>query len=310
MAEPKVHAVTGAYGYSGKYIAQRLLDAGHTVIAITNSLSRPNPFGDQVRAFPFDFDQPNLLADHLRGVSVLYNTYWVRFNHPQFQQADAVRNTLALFQAAKRSGVERIVHISITNPSEDSPLEYFREKAILEKALIETGLPYAILRPAILFGKEDILVNNIAWTLRRLPVFGVFGSGRYRVQPIYVDDLAALAVEQGTSRENTTINAIGPETFTYRELVATIGQLIGRRRPIVSVPPAFGYAAACIVGALVGNVVITRDEIRGLMAGLLCVDAPPAGQTALTVWTKEHAGTLGQRYASELARRKDRAAAY
>ena len=161
-----------------------------------------------------------------------------------------------------------------------------------------------------MFGKEDILINNIAWALRRLPVFGVFGDGRYRLQPIYVDDLAALAIEQGQSRENVTINAIGPETFTYRELVATIGRLIGRPRPIVSVPPWLGYTAGRLLGALVGDVVVTKDEIEGLMADLLYVDAPPAGRTVLSDWARLHADTLGRRYSSELARRKDLVSAY
>jgi uncharacterized protein YbjT (DUF2867 family) len=305
-----IHAVTGAYGYSGKYIAQRLLEAGENVVTLTNSLARQNPFGDRVKALPFDFDRPDRLSEHLRGVYVLYNTYWVRFNHRLFKHADAVRNTLALFQAAKRAGVERIVHVSITNPSLDSPLEYFRGKAVLEKALIESGISYAVLRPAVLFGKEDILVNNIAWALRRLPVFGVFGDGRYRLQPIHVDDLAALAVQQGQGRENKIINAIGPETFRYRDLVAMIGRIIGKPRPILSVPPWFGYAVGRMLGALVGDVVITKDEIEGLMADLLYVDAPPTGCTALSDWAIQHADRLGRRYTSELARRKDRTAAY
>ncbi len=192
------HAVTGAFGYSGKYIAKRLLDKGHEVITLTNSMARANPFGEKViKAYPFNFDKPAELAASLRGVSVLYNTYWVRFNHKLFRHTDAVKNTLVLFDAAKAAGVERIVHISITNPSEDSPLEYFSGKAQLEKALIDSGISYAILRPTVLFGKEDILINNIAWSLRHLPVFGVFGDGQYRLQPIYVDDLAELAVRYG-----------------------------------------------------------------------------------------------------------------
>ncbi len=310
MPDSTIHAVTGAYGFSGKYIAQRLLYAGETVVTLTNSLTRQNPFGDRIRAFPFDFDQPDRIAEHLQGVAVLYNTYWVRFNHRLFKHADAVRNTLALFRAAKQAGVQRIIHVSITNPSLDSPLEYFRGKAVLEKALAESGISYCILRPAVLFGKEDILINNIAWALRRLPVFGVFGDGRYRLQPIYVDDLAALAIQQGKSRENVTINAIGPETFTYRELAAAIGRIIGKRRPIVSVPPWLGYAVGRMLGALVGDVVITKDEIEGLMADLLYVDAPPAGPTVLSDWARQHADTLGRSYASELARRKDLVAAY
>jgi NADH dehydrogenase len=310
MAESAIHAVTGAYGYSGKYIAQRLLDAGHTVLTLTNSTSRANPFGDRIKAFPFDFDQPGLLARHLHGVSVLYNTYWVRFNHRLFRHADAVQNTLTLFEAARKAGVQRIVHVSITNPSEETPLEYFRGKAILEKALIESGISYAILRPTVLFGKEDVLINNIAWVLRHLPVFGVFGDGRYRLQPIYVDDLAGLAVEQGRGRGNVIVNAIGPETFTYRELAAKIGELIGKRRPILSVPSWLGYAVGRVLGTLVGDVVVTKDEIEGLMADLLYVDASPTGTTVLTEWVKQHAGTLGRKYTSELTRRKDRTSAY
>ncbi len=314
----QLHIVTGAFGYSGKYIAARLLDTGQRVRTITHSLNRANPFGCQVEAFPFNFDDPAKLTDTLRGASVLYNTYWVRFNYrtgesetrPNFTHADAVANTLVLFDAAKRAGVERIVHVSITNPSEDSDLEYFRGKARLERALIESGLSYAILRPTVLFGKEDILINNIAWTLRRLPVFGVFGDGNYRLQPIYVDDLAALAVEQGTSRENRIIDAIGPETFTYRELVQTIGAITGTPRPIISVPPWLGYLAGWAIGKIVGDVTITRDEIAGLMRGLLYTDSPPAGQTKLTDWVRQHSAELGKRYASELARRVNRSAAY
>ena len=309
MSPQPLHAVTGAYGYSGKYIAMRLLDEGQTVITLTNSPSRANPFGERIKAFPYNFDQPDRLAERLRGVTVLYNTYWVRFNHRLFKHADAVQNTLALFAAAKRAGVERIVHVSITNPSFDSPLEYFRGKALLEKALIDSGVSHAILRPAVLFGKEDILINNIAWVLRRLPVFGLFGDGRYRLQPIYVDDLAALAVAQGKSREDVIVNAIGPETFAYRDLVQRIGEAIGKRRPVVSTPPWFGYAVGRLLGALVGDVLITREEIEGLMAELLYVNTPPAGTTALTEWAEEHADSLGRQYASELARR-DRTAAH
>jgi NADH dehydrogenase len=310
MARSQVDAVTGAFGYSGKYIARRLLQQGHQVRTLTNSPRRRNPFGDAVAVHPFDFDDPRRLRLSLEGVAVLYNTYWVRFNHKTFTHAAAVRNTTRLFNAARAAGVERIVHVSITNPSEDSPLEYFRGKATLERALRECGVSYCILRPAVLFGKEDILVNNIAWMLRTFPVFGLFGRGEYRLQPIYVDDLARLAVEHGATRENRVIDAIGPETFTYRGLVEQIGRTIGKPRPIIPLPPAVALMVAMIVGAMVRDVVITRQEIQGLMAGLLCVDSPPTGRIRLTDWAAEHAASLGRRYASELARRRDRVSDY
>ncbi|MHC4514299.1 MAG: SDR family oxidoreductase [Planctomycetota bacterium] len=310
MSRQETHTVTGAFGYSGRYIAKRLLEAGHRVNTLTNSMDRKNPFDGTVAAFPYCFDAPDELTRTLQGTTVLYNTYWVRFNHRDFRHDDALQNTLTLFAAAKAAGVQRVVHVSITNPSEDSPLEYFAGKAQLERALRESGLSHAILRPTVLFGKEDILINNIAWALRTYPVFAVFGDGAYRVQPIYVDDLARLAVEQGSSTDNCTIDAIGPETFTYRRLVETIAAVIGVNPRIISTPPFLGYVAGVFMGWRVGDVVITRQEIEGLMAGLLATDSPPTGHTRLTDWAREHKDELGQRYASELARRRNRMEEY
>lgn len=310
MSAKIIQAVTGAFGYSGKYIAARLLAQGHPVITLTNSTKRANPFGGQVRAIPFNFEDPSALERSLENVEVLYNTYWVRFNHKLFRHQDAVQNTLTLFKAARKAGVQRIVHVSITNPSETSSLEYFRGKAVLEKALVDSGISYAILRPTVIFGKEDILINNIAWAVRHLPVFGVFGNGQYRLQPIFVEDLADLAVHHGNGRENQVIDAIGPETYTYRELVQTIGRTIGVRCPVVSMPPRLGWLAGQMLGWLTKDVVITQEEIEGLMADLLHTQSPPAGNTRLSEWIQENASTLGHRYTSELARRRDRLAAY
>ena len=304
------HVVTGAFGYSGKYIARRLIDEGHQVVTLTNSLHRPNSFGGKVKAFPYSFDNPGELIGSLKGTAVLYNTYWVRFNHHDFKHSIAVENTLKLFEAAKKAGVGRIVHTSITNPSEDSPLEYFYGKAKLEKALIGSGIPHSILRPAVLFGKEDILINNIVWMLRQFPVFGVFGGGEYRLQPIYVDDFAQLAVAEGKEQGNKIIDAIGPETFTYRELAKEIGRIIGQERKVVSIPDTLGYLCGWVIGLLVGDKVITWEEIKGLKSDLLYTDSPPAGKTKLTEWAKNNASTLGIGYSSELARRKDRMKSY
>jgi len=275
MSTDGVHAVTGAFGYSGRYLATRLLEEGKTVITLTNSVNRSNPFAGKVRAFPLLFEDPDRLAASLAGVEVLYNTYWVRFNHKLFTHAQAVENSVALFSAAKRAGVRRLVHVSITNADENSPLEYFAGKGKLERALKESGLSYAILRPTVLFGREDILINNIAWALRHFPFFTIFGDGSYRLQPIHVDDLAELAVAAGKGTENTLINAIGK-----------------------------------LVGWMMKDKFITREEIRGLMAETLYVTTPPTGKTALAEWMKKNSATLGLNYASELNRRRDRQTPY
>lgn len=303
-------AVTGAFGYSGRYITQRLLQGGSEVITLTNSVKRENPFGDKVRAFPFNFDGPAKLTESLRGTQALINTYWVRFDHRLFTHKEAVTNSKVLFQAAKDAGVQRIVHVSITNPDKNSDLSYFHGKAEVEAALTSLGLSYCILRPAVLFGKEDVLINNIAWSLRHLPFFGVFGGGDYKLQPIYVDDLAAAAADKVLGGGNEIINAIGPETFTYRGLAEMVRGALGLKRPIIGVPPWLGYWGGRLVGLLVRDVVITREEITGLMQGRLCVDAPPLGGTKLTDWTERYRETLGRHYTSELARRVDRFSEY
>ena len=310
MAAQELHVVTGAFGYAGRYIAARLLQAGHRVRTLTNSVSRANPFGSQVEARPLCFADKARLVESLCGATAFYNTYWVRFNYGSFSHSTAVENTLKLFEACREAGVGRVVHISITNASEQSPLEYFHGKGRLERALLESGLSHAILRPAVLFGKEDILINNIAWCLRRFPVFAVFGNGQYRLQPIYVDDLAELAVRQGRERRNAVINAVGPETFAYRDLVRTIGAIIGKPRPIMSLPPSVGCVLGWHIGKLRRDVLITREEIRGLMQELLYTPAPPAGATRLTDWAQANAATLGLHYHSELARRRDRRKPY
>ncbi len=303
-------AVTGAFGYSGRYITQRLLQVGHEVITLTNSPNRPNPFGEKVTAFPFHFNEPGKLCDALRGTDALINTYWVRFDHRLFTHREAVANTKVLFSAARKADVRRIVHVSITNPDNTSVLPYFRGKAELEFTLKELGISYCILRPTVLFGKEDVLINNIAWFLRRFPLVGVFGKGDYRLQPIYVDDLALAAAQKVGENRDEVIDAIGPETFTYRELIAGIGRAIGVKRPILSVSPGMGYWGCRLVGLFVGDMVITREEIQGLMQDRLYVNAPPLGATRLTDWMARHQNSLGRRYTNEMARRVDRASQY
>ncbi|MFZ5904171.1 MAG: SDR family oxidoreductase [Chloroflexota bacterium] len=295
-------AVTGAFSYSGKYITRRLLARGEEVITLTGHPNRPDPFHGQVRAFPLDFHDASGLTSSLRGAETLYNTYWVRFDKDSNTQPAAVENTRRLVQAAVEAGVKRIVHISITNPSADSRLPYFWGKAANEKAVMESGLSYAILRPTVLFGAEDILINNIAWLLRRFPFFALPGDGSYRLQPVYVDDLAELAVEHGYAKENILCDAVGPDIFTFREMVELIGETIGHKRSLLRVPPRLALTAAQVIGLFVGDVVLTTEEVDGLMADLLVSKEPPRCRTRLGDWLEANKKTVGARYASELKR--------
>ncbi|MBA4372365.1 MAG: epimerase [Thermodesulfovibrio sp.] len=310
MDTENLHVVTGAFGFSGRYIARNLLETGCRVRALTDSYERANTFGGKIKAYPYNFQRPEKLVMTLRGASVLYNNYWVRFNNRGSSYARAIENTRVLFHAAQKAGVRKIVQISVANPSLQSPLEYFRGKAMMERLLIESGLSYSILRPAVIFGVEDVFINNLAWCLRKFPVFCLFGDGSYQLQPIHVSDLARLAVEQGGNPENSVLDAVGPETFTYRGLIEEIARALGKQRKIVPVPTSLGYTLGRLIGFMQGDLLVTRDEIAGLMSNLHCSKADPVGSVKLSEWLRLHALTLGVRYSNELARRSNRRTAY
>jgi NADH dehydrogenase len=302
MRLDKTVVITGALSYTGKYATRLLLDRGCKVRTLTYHPERPNPFGDRVQVFRYNFDDPKQLVQTLRGASTLINTYWVRFPRGTSTFEAAVQNTRTLISAAKNAGIRRIVHVSIANPSLESSLGYYRGKAQLEQAVMGSGLAYTILRPTVIFGLEDILINNIAWFVCHFPVFAIPGDGRYRIRPIYVEDMARLVTDAVEQEGKAVLDAVGPETYAFDELVRQIAAQLGRRIRLVHVPMPAAYIATRLVGWLVGDVILTWEEYKGLMGGLLAPDGPSSGETRLSNWLAANGEHIGRRYASEVAR--------
>jgi uncharacterized protein YbjT (DUF2867 family) len=300
-ADTGLDCVTGAFSYSGRAIAEALLATGRRVRTLTGHPQRADA-SSAIEVRRLAFDDVVDLERSLVGVTTLYNTYWVRFARNQVDHELAVRNSRLLFGAAARAGVERIVHVSITNPSLSSPFPYFRGKALVEGALAESGVSHAVLRPAILFGGDGVLLNNIAWLLRHLPVFAIGGRGDYRIRGIHIDDLAELALTKATERTNSITDAVGPERPTFTELVHEIRSVVASRSVVLHVPGPFLIACAGVVGAVKRDVLLTTDEYHAMAAGLADVDGPSSGPTELSGWLERHASTLGIVYANELVR--------
>ena len=295
--------VTGAFGYSGSRIAELLIDSGREVRTLTHHPDPEHPLRASVQASPYRFDDATALARSLEGVTTLYNTYWVRFERGRTTFDDAVANSRALFRAARRARVARIVHVSIANPSIDSQLPYYRGKALVEQTLADAGVPYAIVRPTFFFGGgRDILANNIAWILRRMPIFVVPGDGRYLVQPIHIDDFARLCVRAAHGLTDAIVDAAGPDKMSFEQLVRAVRTAVGSHSPILHAPPAAMAALARALGLLVRDVVLTPAEIRGLTSGLLVSHQPARGQISFIEWLEENGATLGSTYANELDR--------
>jgi uncharacterized protein YbjT (DUF2867 family) len=298
-----VNVVTGAFGYTGRYVTDLLLRRGVKVRTLTGHPHRANPFGEAVQVFPFSFDNPDALARSLESAESVFNTYWIRFPRGALTFDRATNNLKTLIDAARRAGVGRFIHISITNANADSSLPYFRGKGVIEQYLMNSGLPYAILRPAIIFGSEDILLHNISWMLRRFPLFTIPGNGNYRIQPIFVGDLAKLATDMANEQRNLAIDAVGPEVITFNELVALLARTVASKARIVHVNPLVELILARIFSLLTGDVTLTHDEIQGLMQNLLVSTSAPTATTRLSEWLARNADMIGTSYRSEMSLR-------
>lgn len=300
----EINIVTGAFSFTGRYITQLLLANGARVRTLTGRPAEANPFGDAVEVAPHAFDDPAALARSLEGATTVFNTYWIRFPHRGMTFERAVANISRLIDVAKRVGVRRFVHVSITNASASSALPYFSNKGVVEQTLLGSGLPYTIIRPAVIFGPEDILLNNLAWLLRKFPIFAIPGDGTYRLQPVFVEDLARIAVDAARATKNLTLEAVGPEVFTFNELVDVLKRAVGSQARIIHVAPLMALPMANLIGKFMGDRMLTRDELLGLMANMLISRGSPTAPTRFSEWLARNADQIGRTYASELARRK------
>jgi NADH dehydrogenase len=294
-----VDAVTGGFSYSGSAVAAELERRGRRVRTLTNH-PRADAGDREIR--PLDLMDADGLRRSLAGVDTLYNTYWVRFPHGDVTFDTAIEGSARLFAAAADAGVRRIVHISITSADTESPYAYFRGKGLVEQRLVSCGVSHAIVRPAILFGGDGVLINNIAWLMRRSPVTLVGGRGDYRVRGIHIDDLASLMVELGEGDAVTTVDAVGPESIAFSRLLRHIGRSIGSRSRIVAVPGVTFPAVTWALGRVLRDTLLTREEYLAMADGLADSTAPATGRIRLSDWITENAQTLGRTYAHELRR--------
>jgi NADH dehydrogenase len=302
MQEPGFDVVTGAFSFTGRFIARRLITQERRVKTLTNHPQRAGTEDITAEVAPLQFSDRDALVASLRGADVLYNTYWVRFRHGRVRFGDAVANTRILLGAARDAGVRKVVHISVSNPSEDSSLDYYAGKARAERAVRESGLAWAIVRPTLVFGQGDILINNIAWLLRRLPIFGIPGRGDYRLQPVAGEDVAEIATWAAEQNDSVTVDAAGPDIIYYSEMVESIAIAVGRHARFVYMSPRMALRAAGLIGRVVKDVVLNEPELEGLMQEMLVSHERPRGTRRLDNWLLTSAATLGKTYASELDR--------
>jgi NADH dehydrogenase len=301
MARQRV-AVTGSFGFTGRVLTERLLEAGLDVVTLSRRSGSGDPLSERISVRPFDTTRPDDLAASLAGLDTLFNTYWIRFPRGAETFEGAVARSAVLLAAARDAGVKRVVHVSVVNATADGETPYVRAKAALESVVRSSGLEWVIVRPTLTYGPGDILINNLAWALRRLPVYGLPGLGRYTVQPVHVADVARICVEAAEGEAGRVIDAAGPEAITYRALVELVRSAVASRSIVLPMPHLVVLAAARVLGLFVRDVVLTRDEIRELTSSLLTSKEPARGEIRISDWVSANAATLGRTWSSELAR--------
>ena len=308
MNEPVV-ALSGAWSYSGRHVAGELLRRGYRVVSLTGrAVPHPDPFGGTVKRIPYDFG-PGALERLLRGVDVLACAYWIRHDRrpvehrgPWVSHSTAVTRSGRIIDAAMAAGVSRLVWTSIANPGLDPDLSYYAGKAAVERRVRDSGLPYAILRPACFFGRGGILVENIVWAARRLPLFPIPAGPRYRIRPIHVGDYAAAVADAVASGDILVRDVVGPDRVEFDDLVDFAARLTGGRARVVRLPLAACAALYRTASLAMRETILTSDELKGLSRNRLDSAAAPVGGTGLREWLRDHVDTVGLRFVREPAR--------
>jgi NADH dehydrogenase len=299
--------VTGAFSYTGSFIARRLLAAGHQVRTLTNNPRPPTDLAGKIVSAPLDFEKADGMVRLMQGADTVYNTYWIHSNYGADAFDGAVRGSKILFAAAREAGIRRLVHISIANPTASNH-PYYASKAQLEEALRSTGMSYAIVRPTLVYGEGDVLINNIAWVLRHFPVFAIPGDGAYRLQPVHVEDVASIAVSAGLAEGNLAMDAAGPDILGFAELVRIIRRVVGSRSVVLKTAPAVALAGARVAGFFARDAVLTPEQFDDLRAELLMSTESPRGIIRFSEWLPRQAAVLGLHYASAQTRHQPRLA--
>lgn len=276
--------LTGATGFVGKYMLERLLVEGHSVRAALRSLpgqkarlvSHTEHLGrkDDFQWVHGDIVEGSRLEEGMQGCDAMIHLVGiiVEKGTNTFERVHYL-GTRNVVEAAKRTGIKRFVQMSALGVRADSVAPYQTTKWKGEEEVRQSGIPFCILRPSLIFGEGDGFVTQMIATMRSAPLFRpVPGDGRPRFRPIAVEDVTTCFVRALTyeAATNQTVDLGGADELTLNEVLAEIARCAGVRKPPVHIPMPLMMAGASVAQKVLKNPPVTVDQLRMLQEGSTC----------------------------------------
>ena len=291
--------ITGAFSYTGAAVSQELLRRGYSIHSLTNR--QPLQKDNAISSAPLRFER-DYLKGELGGANTFVNTYWVRLPYAGQSFASAVKNSKMLIDAAVSAGVKRIIQVSVSNAEDGKNLGYYAGKAEVDAYVRQCGIPFTIVRPTFIVGQADVLTNNIAWLLRRFPIFLIPGNTSHRLQPILLDDAAHIIADAVEYQGNQEVDAAGPDIMSFAEYVELVANGCNLKRPMIRVPEGLSLGFLQAIQPLLQDIILTREELLGLKQELLISHKPPLGKDSVAKWLQVHGDKLGHQYTNDIYR--------
>lgn len=267
-------AVLGAGGFIGTYLALNLIQMGYRLSLLSHRKDPDfiSPRG-QIETHQGSIEDEKSLVNCFRACEMVYHLVGIiaETKTKTFQKTVA-DGTAKVVSAAKKTGVNKLFYLSALGAAENAETRYHQSKWQAEQHVTNSGLDYVIFRPSIVYGVEDKFINMIARMIRRSPLVPIIGDGKYKLQPVYVEELCAVMAM--ASKKESACGRIfdigGPEQLTYLEIVDIIKRTLNLKRGTVHIPLALARMAAYILERILKPAPLTRDQLNMMQTGSIC----------------------------------------
>lgn len=262
--------VTGAFGFVGSHLVKNLLEQNHTVRVLAHSQRDISMWHKPVEICNGSVENIESLHSICQDIDILYHLVGIiaETKTKTFSKTVVV-GTQNIITAAKKQKVKKIIYLSALGTGCDAKSKYHQTKFSAEQAVLESEIPYLIFRPSVLYGQGDGFMSMLVRMIRYSPFLPVIGSGRYKMQPLYIDDLITMMTDI-KAVENEIIEVGGPESLEYLEILHILKKQLSKKRLNFFIPTMLMKNIASVLGKIMNPAPVTKDQIIMMENGSTC----------------------------------------